>query len=493
MSRGPIRCSGNTFVLRVRLENRRVSRAWSTGRMVRNTAVLLKNETDSQGRPQFVQQAHCICNDAHALAAVRAIEDLAGLETPPGARLVRSLVQAARLVQDHMAHVYQFHLADWADPDEGRLPIHGHATWALEARVCLDRALGLLGFSAAGCRAYEVGGLPPDMDLGPAVLEELAGLVTQCRDFVEQTMLLDLADLAHTHADQTHAGQARVGRSRALLCLGDLAPADLHEDGPKHLFPAGLLLQNGDGGLASPRPARLGDVSEEAVPDQAGEDARCYGLIPGPDGRPIAWPNNDFQGPTAPRMNGLACEVGPSARLLAACARGHGPVLGTARRFMNTAGLPLEALNSSLGRFLARGVESAVLVQTAGRWLEALERHRHADDLRGSHAPNRPWTLPDSGTGTGRVEVARGSLTHTIRLDDGRIERHDTLIPSLWNFSPRDGHGVPGPLEAALEDMEVADPEQPVEIMRVIHGMDPCNPCLVLVEDCGRTLLVNAP
>jgi Ni,Fe-hydrogenase I large subunit len=40
-----------------------------------------------------------------------------------------------------------------------------------------------------------------------------------------------------------------------------------------------------------------------------------------------------------------------------------------------------------------------------------------------------------------------------------------------------------GPYEAALVGTPVADPEQPIEILRTIHSFDPCMACAVHVVD----------
>ena len=40
---------------------------------------------------------------------------------------------------------------------------------------------------------------------------------------------------------------------------------------------------------------------------------------------------------------------------------------------------------------------------------------------------------------------------------------------------------MPGPMEQALIGMPIADPQQPVEVLRVIHSFDPCLSCAVHV------------
>ncbi len=57
------------------------------------------------------------------------------------------------------------------------------------------------------------------------------------------------------------------------------------------------------------------------------------------------------------------------------------------------------------------------------------------------------------------------------------------MVPSTWNAGPRDAQGQAGPYEAALAGTPVADPEQPLEILRTVHSFDPCMACGVHVLD----------
>ena len=56
-------------------------------------------------------------------------------------------------------------------------------------------------------------------------------------------------------------------------------------------------------------------------------------------------------------------------------------------------------------------------------------------------------------------------------------------MPSTWNAGPRDAAGKSGPYEAALLGTPIADPEQPLEILRTVHSFDPCMACGVHVLD----------
>jgi [NiFe] hydrogenase large subunit len=57
------------------------------------------------------------------------------------------------------------------------------------------------------------------------------------------------------------------------------------------------------------------------------------------------------------------------------------------------------------------------------------------------------------------------------------------VVPSTWNFGPRDEKGKLGPAEEALIGTPVADPKQPLEILRTVHSFDPCIACGVHVID----------
>ena len=59
------------------------------------------------------------------------------------------------------------------------------------------------------------------------------------------------------------------------------------------------------------------------------------------------------------------------------------------------------------------------------------------------------------------------------------------MVPSTWNAGPRDPKGSqPGAYEAALQDNhQLADVNQPLEILRTIHSFDPCIACAVHLTD----------
>jgi quinone-reactive Ni/Fe-hydrogenase large subunit len=89
------------------------------------------------------------------------------------------------------------------------------------------------------------------------------------------------------------------------------------------------------------------------------------------------------------------------------------------------------------------------------------------------------------------AEAPRGALGHWMVIKDGRVTNYQAIVPSTWNAGPRDEKGQLGAYEASLIGTKVADPEQPLEIIRTIHSFDPCIACAVhIVDTKGKELAV---
>lgn len=76
-------------------------------------------------------------------------------------------------------------------------------------------------------------------------------------------------------------------------------------------------------------------------------------------------------------------------------------------------------------------------------------------------------------------------------IKDGRIENYQAVVPSTWNAGPRDDADRPGPYEASLVANPVADPEQPLEVLRTVHSFDPCIACAIHMADRERRPIVQ--
>jgi hydrogenase large subunit len=194
----------------------------------------------------------------------------------------------------------------------------------------------------------------------------------------------------------------------------------------------------------------------------------------------------------APRWRGNAMEVGPLARYLVAYARGHEEVKAQVDGLLAALDLPVTALFSTLGRTAARGLECSWTAHKMREVFDGMMANLKAGDVATANMEKfDPVTWPSEARGVGYGEAPRGSLGHWVDITDTKIANYQAIVPTTWNASPRDAAGNIGAYEAALLGTPMADPEQPLEILRTIHSFDPCLACAshVMSHD-GRELAV---
>ncbi|MCF6190813.1 MAG: nickel-dependent hydrogenase large subunit [Cocleimonas sp.] len=187
----------------------------------------------------------------------------------------------------------------------------------------------------------------------------------------------------------------------------------------------------------------------------------------------------------SPRWKGNAVEVGPLSRYVLAYAQGVEYVQEQVNRSLATfnqmAGTDLDAktaLNSTIGRTLARALESDYCSDMmVDDWNELISNIKNGDSSTANMEKWDPSTWPDEAKGVGTAAAPRGALGHWIVIKDGKIKNYQCVVPSTWNGSPRDYAGNIGAFEASLMNTPVERADEPVEILRTIHSFDPCMAC----------------
>jgi hydrogenase large subunit len=153
----------------------------------------------------------------------------------------------------------------------------------------------------------------------------------------------------------------------------------------------------------------------------------------------------------SPRYNGKVHEVGPLARMW---------VNGDYRNGI-----------SVIDRLAARAWETKKVADAMSGWLN--------NDLISGGSSFSYKKTPASASGIGLTEAPRGALGHWVDISTSKISRYQVITPTAWNASPMDDKGQNGPIEQALLTTPVADINQPIEVLRVIHSFDPCLACSV--------------
>ena len=389
------------------------------------------------------------------------------------------------------------------------LVLFAHAIEALDWQRDFMRIHTLLGGRDPHPQSYLVGGVsltppwggPPARRAGehpqlpdrntPSALSDagltlVKDLISKAQTFISWVLMPDMLRLAEAYPDW---GKTGVG-SANYLTFGDY-PGSAVEAG-KLFLPRGRIL---GGNLASLSEMNATSVAESVAASwYADEDGaaprrpvngRTDPAYSGP-----ALPLTSLEGAAryswlkAPRYNGQPMEVGPLARMAVAYADGQVDVRAAMNTALTTLGLEPAALFSTLGRMLARTVETKVMAKRAGAWLIELQDNFARGDLAlvdgGSWDPGS-W--PASAEGSSLGEGPRGAVGHWVSIHDGVIGDYQIVDATTWNASPRDDTGARGPLEQALLGTRVTDPGQPLEILRTVHSFDPCVACAVHAFD----------
>jgi Ni,Fe-hydrogenase I large subunit len=188
----------------------------------------------------------------------------------------------------------------------------------------------------------------------------------------------------------------------------------------------------------------------------------------------------------------MAVEVGPLARMLVGYASGDSRIQPLVAGALRRLKVPPGALMSTLGRVLARGLETELMAQYSLELAGLLRDNIGGGDL--AIADTAKWD-PSSWPagpirGVGFHEAPRGSLSHWVVIENRRVANYQAVVPSTWNASPRDEKGNPGAYEAALVGTPVVDPKRPLEILRTLHSFDPCMACAAHLYDAdGRDIV----
>ncbi len=379
-------------------------------------------------------------------------------------------------------------------PPEANLMAVAHYLEALDWQRDVIKIQALLGAKNPHAQTYLVGGMAVPVDpnsqnaLNAGSIAFMSGLAKKAHEFVEKVYIPDLLAVASFYKEWAKYG-AGVGN---FLAYG-VFEQDTKSNTDNLFFPRGAIYGKD---LSKVHPVDHTKITEYVTHswyDYSGGDdkgkhpwdgeTRYNYTGPKPpykflgDGKKYSWLK-------APRYEDHPMEVGPLARMLVAYASGHKRVQEVVNFVLKKLDVPAAVLFSTLGRTAARGVETLVTAEMLPVWLGELAANMKKGDYR-IHANERwePSTWPKEAQGYGWHEAPRGALGHWVKIRDGKIDNYQIVVPSTWNGSPRDAKGQRGPYEEALIGTPVADPEQPIEILRTIHSFDPCMACAVHVTD----------
>lgn len=444
--------------------------ALAIGTLFRGFEKILENR-DPRDATIITSRICGVCPTSHGHAAALVLDNAFGVsgDTPErtNARLLRNLVHGACYIESDILHFYLLSLPDFIPGlpmapwlpgwDVGRR--FDHATVQrltanfLEA-VTMRRESHEMG-------AIYGGKLPhtPSFIMGGFTAISTGGEKTRFRAyldrilaFIESKYIPDVELVASLYSEYYTLGKGYGN----LLAFGvfeqDNSPA------PQLLLRRGRVV-NGNPAAQPVDSARVTEQVRYSWYDEADGDKH-----PSNGDTNAQFPKGDaYSWLKSPRYDGVPYEVGSLARMT---------VTGDYTNGVST-----------MDRHLARAQEARKIALAMRDWLTALQPEQSAY----THRP-----LPTTASAEALTEAPRGALGHWLQVANGKIAKYQVVTPTCWNVSPKDAAAQRGPLEQALIGLPVANVDQPIEALRVIHSFDPCMDCATHVTRAGAGARVFA-
>ncbi len=387
-------------------------------------------------------------------------------------------------------------------PPEVNLIAVAHYLQALEVQRHANKIVSILGSKTPHIQNVAVGGVAnPIATDSQAVLtmERLMAVrewIGKLADFVKNVYLVDVGVIGAFYPEWTTYGRGIVD----YLASPDIP---LDTKGTQFALPGGYVA-NGDLGQFTPigsfADAGFRDGVSEAIKHswytyKGGENASLHPY----EGETTPHytdfqDNGKYSWMKSPTYYDKPMQVGPLARVMTMLAAGHEPTTRyateTLNRVSSIAGIEvgLDAMHSTIGRHAARAISCAVQVDELVKQWDLLIANMARGDKATFNAPTFPR---GEQRGFGFHEAPRGILSHWVVIDNGKIKNYQCVVPTTWNAAPRDNKERPGAYEASLVGNPVADPDQPLEVLRTVHSFDPCLACAVHVLDTEHNQVVQ--
>jgi len=409
---------------------------------------------------------------------------------------------------------------------QGRLGIFGNGYWgnkhykltpeqnligvahyleALDIQRDMAKMQAIFGGKNPHPQSIVVGGVTCVQDIqNPARIALFKDLLQLSSKFIKRAYLPDVYMAGTMYADEATDSKATFtelmqgkgigGTGGGLLnymSYGDFRLDDTGFYNAQTLFPSGIVYGGDLSKVDDVDPEKIAEDVTHAWYEGTGAPEHPYdgttipkytGLDKREDGIAYLKTDEKYSWIKSPIYNDTRVEVGPLARMIVGVARKDERITKYVTNFLNRANLPMSVLFSTIGRTAGRAIETELMVDVMFDWVDELMANTLAGDLS-------TWTDFDfdkvsvKTKGMGLAEAPRGSLGHWLRIEDGLVTNYQAVVPSTWNAGPRDYKGRMGAYEASLIGTKVADPEQPLEIIRTIHSFDPCIACAVHVVD----------
>jgi len=404
--------------IEVEVEGGKVVDARASGTMWRGIEVILQGR-DPRDAAVITQRICGVCPAEHALASVQSLDMAFGAEVPDNGRIIRNLVAGANYIQSHMLHFYHLAALDYID--------------------------------IMAVAKYQ--GTDPELTPTPDRIASFRSMLLELIDFINNVYLQDIVYLGTGPLKPLH--DAKVGAGYGNFLSYGMFDLGRSGDYRNRYVKAGVIYNGELDKVEEFDPSHIKEYVKHSwyADETTGKHPSAGATVPDPN------KEDGYSWVKAPRYKDKPMEVGPLARQLVTKNKGFMDFLGK-----------LGAWPSAVARHAARAYECKLVAEGMLEWLEELNPEQPV-------CAEKP--VPAKATGVGLVEAARGALGHFIEVEDGKIKNYQCVVPTTWNCSPRDDKGVRGPVEEALIGAPVPDPDNPINVVRIVRSFDPCMACAV--------------
>jgi Ni,Fe-hydrogenase I large subunit len=494
--------------IKVEVENGVVTNAYSSGDMFRGWEIILRDRSPIDA-PPIAQRICGVCPMPHGIGSVMSLDDAFKVKPPSNGRILRNLMLSAEFIHSHLLHFYHLSaldyvditailkykgldpklikIRDWvqSDIDSGlasagapflprykgnyiedvNINIQAIANYlkALEMRRKAHEMLCIFSGKMPHAQTLFAGGVASHLTVDRIVA--FKSRLAELRTFISNVYIPDVLAVASLYPDYFKIGRG-VGN---LMSYGGF-PID---DNGKNLFASGVYIN------ANLEEFDANNIAEFIKFSKYSSGTALYPLKG--ETVPDAKKTGAYSWIKSPRYKGNVVEVGPLARaVISYLKNANSDMKSLIDGALNSLGIKADALISTMGRHAARALELKVVADNMDRWI---------DELDPAKPVHTKYSIPKTSSGMGLTEAPRGSLGHWIDIDNFRIANYQAVVPTTWNGGPRDDNGNMGPFEQALIGTPIADPENPIEVGRVIRSFDPCLSCAVHMVEGDREIL----
>jgi len=429
------------------IENNRIIEAKTEGLLFRGFEKMLigRNPFDAV---YFTERICGICSTAHAMASTIALEAAMKITPTEQGRYLRDLIHGCEFLQNHIRHFYQYTTPDFIRLPEGyslyvpdhndfRLPkekntlIADHYFESLDLSRQAHEMLAVLGGKAPHNHGVFIGGITAQASADKII--KIKSILSTIKKFINEKMIPDAFTIGGYYQEYYHIGGG-YGNLLSYGCFNNYAQL-----GTLYVDP----LTYADSGIQAFRPSGIAEeieyswYSEDSEPDM--DKPKAYSWV------------------KAARYNGIPFETGPLARQW---------LSGEYRNGIST-----------MDRTIARVLEARKITEIMSILLENI-----IPDV----SVQKKYSIPETAEGEGLIDTTRGALGHWIRINNSVISFYQIITPSVWNLSTRSSIDLKGTAEKALIGTFIQDPDNPVELGRIIRSFDPCISCATHVFSRGK-------